>query len=343
MIIDSTFFKTITNTIPSFEETEDFDRESIFTELLNFSKTVSDQEDIFKMYFEYNKYKKILHFLRVGDIILAEYNLKYIADKKIEYSNNLSSICMESLYSPVVAYYFYKKKDYLNADINLKNAYAKFDSLYLLGYKNIVFNFIEQKINEFRIFIHTSDFDNAIITIETLVRNIISRQNFYHFDCVFREVCLGEAELISYLNYIFDICSSYILIKKDKLRLNEELALNFIHKMITISGAEDTHFNSQLLLTFKALKMIFLKANMEFLVLITNKPADLLNKNTCNSFAYIFYKTILEKLYTNNSQLYENSILFLKSKSKSKFFSLFVERLLQDEKLRKSTSIANTL
>lgn len=344
MITDSTLFNTIIATLPSFEQVEDFDRESIFTELLDFSKTQSTQEDIFKMYFEYNKYKKILHFLRVGDIILAEYNLKYIADKKIEYSNSRSAICMESLYSPVVAYYYYKKKDYENADNNLKTAYAKFDFLYQQGYKNVVFNFVEQKINEFRIFIHTGEIDKALWIIETLVTNIISQDGFYHFDCNFRAVCLSEAELVSYLNYLFDICSAYLLINKHTLRKNEEVAISFIDQMLRVLAVPvKDEVNTQLLMTFKGLEMIYRQADMDFFTMIVNLPAELLNKNTCNSFAYIFYKTIVERLYNSDSQLYEEAILFFKSSKKSKVYSLFIQRLLQDEKLREVPVTANSL
>ena len=344
MITDNTLFNTIITTLPSFEQVEDFDRESIFTELLDFSKTESTQEDLFKMYFEYNKYKKILHFLRVGDMILAEYNLKYIADKKIEYSNSRSATCMESLYSPVVAYYYYKKKDYENADSNLRTAYAKFDVLYQQGYKNVVFNFVEQKINEFRIFIHTGEIDNALGTIETLVTNIISPDGFYHFDCNFSAVCLSEAELVSYLNYLFDICSAYLLINKHHLRTNEELAIRFIDEMLRVLAVPvKDEVNTQLLMTFKGLKMIYSGAEMDFFTMIANLPAELLNQNTCSSFAYIFYKTILERLHSNNSALYDEAILLFKSNKKSKAYSLFLQRLLQDEKLRQVTVTANSL
>jgi hypothetical protein len=88
--------------------------------------------------------------------VLAEYNLKYLTDKNITYSNKLSEIAMNSLYFPDVAYYFFKKQDYEKAQINIEKSYIEFDTLFDMGYKNVIFNFVEQKINEFRIKIKNS-------------------------------------------------------------------------------------------------------------------------------------------------------------------------------------------
>ena len=123
MKIENKLFSIIENTISNYDIIDSFDRETVFSELLNFSKPVSNEEDVFKMYLVFNKYKKILHSLRVGDIVLAEYNLKYLTDKNITYSNKLSEISMNSLYFPVVAYYFFKKQDYEKAQINIEKSY----------------------------------------------------------------------------------------------------------------------------------------------------------------------------------------------------------------------------
>ena len=96
MKIENKLFSIIENTISNYDIIDSFDRETVFSELLNFSKPVSNEEDVFKMYLVFNKYKKILHSLRVGDIVLAEYNLKYLTDKNITYSNKLSEISMNS-------------------------------------------------------------------------------------------------------------------------------------------------------------------------------------------------------------------------------------------------------
>ena len=57
-------YQTIQNTIHTFDIIDTFDRESVFADLVKFCRDISSQEDTFKMYFVFNKYKKILLFLR---------------------------------------------------------------------------------------------------------------------------------------------------------------------------------------------------------------------------------------------------------------------------------------
>ena len=71
-------YQTIQNTIHTFDIIDTFDRESVFADLVKFCRDISSQEDTFKMYFVFNKYKKILLFLREENFVLAEYNLEYL-------------------------------------------------------------------------------------------------------------------------------------------------------------------------------------------------------------------------------------------------------------------------
>ena len=80
-------YQTIQNTIHTFDIIDTFDRESVFADLVKFCRDISSQEDTFKMYFVFNKYKKILLFLREENFVLAEYNLEYLINKNINYSN----------------------------------------------------------------------------------------------------------------------------------------------------------------------------------------------------------------------------------------------------------------
>lgn len=333
MKIENKLFSIIENTISNYDIIDSFDRESVFSELLNFSKQVSNEEDVFKMYFVFNKYKKILHSLRVGDIVLAEYNLKYLTDKNITYSNKLSEIAMNSLYFPVVAYYFFKKQDYEKAQINIEKSYIEFDTLFDMGYKNVIFNFVEQKINEFRILYHKNENDKAISLINSLVKNIISDSDFYHFEINFKEVCLNNDELLSYLNYILDICNTYVLIDKDKIRKGNDDALFFIDCINQILLEEKGTIYSDLSLNFEALKHLYSNKNDEFITFAFENLNRTLNKNTSCSISYIFYKVFLN-IIRNDKTLYDQSIDLLKSKEKTESYKCFVEKLLQDEKIK---------
>ena len=51
MKIENKLFSIIENTISNYDIIDSFDRETVFSELLNFSKPVSNEEDVFKMYF----------------------------------------------------------------------------------------------------------------------------------------------------------------------------------------------------------------------------------------------------------------------------------------------------
>lgn len=277
-------YRTIENTIDSFDTIENFDRENVFTELIQFSKSVSSQEDIFKMYFVFNKYNKILHFLRNGNNVLAEYNLKYLVDKNITYSNELSKLSIDSLYFPVVAYYFYKKNDYLNAKINLDKSYAKFDILYKKGYKNIIFNFVEQKINEFRILIYQKRYDESIIFIKKLFQNIISDNHFYHFDCIFKKTCSDDDELISYINYIIDICSNYLILDEGVIKINDKNTLNFIEVLYDVFSSYDV---KNIKFSLEAMKLIINDNIEDFFNFIIENNNSVLNRNTAFSFIYI--------------------------------------------------------
>ena len=328
MNISNQLYRTIVNTIDSFDTIENFDRENVFTELMQFSKSVSSQEDIFKMYFVFNKHKKILHFLRTGDIVLAEYNLKYLVDKNIIYFNELSKISIDSLYFPVVSYYFYKKNDYLNAKINLDKAYSEFDKLYEEGYQNIVFNFVEQKINEFRILVHQKKWDESIVLIKKLFQNIISDNHFYHFDCVFKNLCLDDNELISYINYVIDICSSYFILKKDAIKINDKYALEFTQ---ALSSVFSSFYIKNIGFYLDALDLILTNKIEKFLRFAIVNPNSIINKNTSCSFAYIFYKIILDYLYKYDISLYEKSIKIFSAKNSFDSYKCFIEKLLQDE------------
>mgnify|MGYP003512691831 FL=1 len=48
-----------------------------------------------------------------------------------------------------------------------------------MGYKNVIFNFVEQKINEFRILYQKNENEKAIELIQSLFQNVISDNNFY--------------------------------------------------------------------------------------------------------------------------------------------------------------------
>lgn len=287
MNIEKKLFSIIENTISNYDIIDSFDRETVFSELLNFSKPVSNEEDVFKMYFVFNKYKKILHSLRVGDIVLAEYNLKYLTDKNITYSNKLSEIAMNSLYFPVVAYYFFKKQDY----------------------------------------------EKAIELIQSLFQNIISDNNFYHFKINFKDVCINNDELLSYLNYILDICNTYILIEKDQIKKGNSDAITFIECINQILLEEKGSIYTDLSLNFDALKLLYSNKNDEFIIFACENLNTTLNKNTSCSISYIFYKVFLNVIQ-NDETLYEKSIELLKSKEKTESYKCFVEKLLQDEKIK---------
>ena len=55
MKIENKLFSIIENTISNYDIIDSFDRETVFSELLNFSKPVSNEEDVFKMYLVFNK------------------------------------------------------------------------------------------------------------------------------------------------------------------------------------------------------------------------------------------------------------------------------------------------
>ena len=121
-----------------------------------------------------------------------------------------------------------KKQDYEKAQINIEKSYIEFDTLFDMGYKNVIFNFVEQKINEFRILYQKKENDKAIELIQSLFQNVISDNNFYHFKINFKDVCINNDELLSYLNYILDICNTYILIEKDQIKKGNSDAITFI-------------------------------------------------------------------------------------------------------------------
>jgi hypothetical protein len=333
MNIENKLFSTIENTISNYDTIDSFDRETVFSELLNFSKPASNQVDLFKMYFVFNKYKKILHSLRVGDIVLAEYNLKYLTDKNITYSNKLSEIAMNSLYFPVIAYYFFKKQDYAKAQTNIEKSYIEFDTLFEMGYKNVIFNFVEQKINEFRILYKKGENVKAIFLIKSLFQNIVSENNFYHFKINFKEVCLNNDELLSYINYILDICNTYILIEKDQIKIENNDALTFIENINQILLEKKDSIYCDLKLNFRALKKLYSNNNESFLIFASENFNKTLNKNTSCSISYIFYKTLLNTIQ-NDVTLYDKSIQIFKSKEKAESYKCFVEKLLQDEKIK---------
>ena len=333
MKIENKLFSIIENTISNYDIIDSFDRETVFSELLNFSKPVSNEEDVFKMYLVFNKYKKILHSLRVGDIVLAEYNLKYLTDKNITDSNKLSEISMNSLYFPVVAYYFFKKQDYEKAQINIEKSYIEFDTLFDMGYKNVIFNFVEQKINEFRILYQKKENDKAIELIQSLFQNVISDNNFYHFKINFKDVCINNDELLSYLNYILDICNTYILIEKDQIKKGNSDAITFIECINQILLEEKGSIYTDLSLNFDALKLLYSNKNDEFIIFACENLNTTLNKNTSCSISYIFYKVFLNVIQ-NDETLYEKSIELLKSKEKTESYKCFVKKLLQDEKIK---------
>lgn len=320
-------YEVIEHTIDSFDKIENFDRETVFNELLKFSNTVSNREDIFKMLFVFNKYKKILHFLRNGDMVLAEYNLKYLIDKNINYSNDLSKTSMDSLYFPIVAYYYYKKNDYLSAKINLDKSYSEFDKLYHRGYKNVIFNFVEQKVNEFRILINQKQYSESILLIEELFSNIISDKNFYHFDCVFENLCSDDEELISYINYILDICNPYLIIDKDRIKVNDIYSLEFVKKL------REVFFNyriKSLIISLDALNLILKDNTKDFLSFVTANSNTILDKNLACSLAYVFYKIILLHIHSN-APIYDRSINLFSEKKNFDSYKCFIEKLLQDE------------
>ena len=265
--------------------------------------------------------------------MLAEYNLKYLTDKNITYSNKLSEIAMNSLYFPVVAYYFFKKQDYAKAQINIEKSYIEFDTLFQMGYKNVIFNFVEQKINEFRILYKKGENEEAIFLIKSLFQNIVSDNNFYHFKINFKEVCLNNDELLSYINYILDICNTYILIIKDQIKIKDKDALNFIKSINQILLEQKDNIYSDLTLNFEALKKLYNNENEHFLTFAIENFNKTLNKNTSCSISYIFYKILLNTIQ-NDVTLYDKSTQILKSKEKAESYKCFVEKLLQDEKIK---------
>ena len=327
-------YQTIQNTIHTFDIIDTFDRESVFADLVKFCRDISSQEDTFKMYFVFNKYKKILLFLREENFVLAEYNLEYLINKNINYSNEVIKDSMDSLYFPVVAYYFYRKKDYTKALLNINEAYDKFDKLYQQGYHHIIFNYVEQKINEFRILIREEKFNDSIDLVKELFQNILSDKCFYHYNITFRSICLNDEELISYLNYIVDICSISLIINKNYLKIEDEHALSFVQVMIDVFSS--SFLEKEYITSLESLKLLLKGKTQEGLHYIYTYSSVVLNKNTCCSFAYIYYRVLLEYLYLNDMQLYNKSVSILNTKKETSSYQCFVEKLLQDEFQRKS-------
>lgn len=325
-------FSILKNTVSEFDILDSFDRETVFSELIEFSKPFSSKEDVYKMYFEFNKYKKILHFLRVGDIVLAEYNFEYLTNKNITYSNEISKTCINSLYFPVVAYYYYKKKEFGKARLNLDKSYKEFDKLYDVGYTNVIFNFVEQKINEFRIAYFNNEVENAIFIAIDLFRNIFSKTNFYHFDSTFQNQCINDAEFYSYVQYVLDICNTYLLIQENRIKIFDDNAIDFIDKFNALIISKKGESFSDLSMNLHGVKLILLGNEKQFINFAVNNLELYINKNTPCSIAYILYRTFLKEIKSNES-LYNESLSLLKFKEKKDSYKCFVEKVLQDERV----------
>ena len=88
--------------------------------------------------------------------------------------------------------------------------------------------------------------------------------------------------------------------------------------------------------SLESLKLLLKGKTQEGLHYIYTYSSVVLNKNTCCSFAYIYYRVLLEYLYLNDMQLYNKSVSILNTKKETSSYQCFVEKLLQDEFQRKS-------
>lgn len=117
-------------------------------------------------------------------------------------------------------------------------------------------------------------------------------------------------------------------------QMEADYALSFVQVMIDVFS--NSFLEKEYITSLESLKLLLKGKTQEGLHYIYTYSSVVLNKNTCCSFAYIYYRVLLEYLYLNDMQLYNKSVSILNTKKETSSYQCFVEKLLQDEFQRKS-------
>lgn len=326
-------FQVIIKTIPSFEKIKTYDRNHIFFDIIKFSTKESTENDTFSMYFIFNKYQKILQLLRKNNFSLAEHHLKYLNNNPVVFSNKLSKIGMESLYFPVIAYYYYKKGEYNLALKNLYNAYPIIDDLYAQGFIDAPFCIVEQKTNECKILLEKKEIDKALDLALSLLKNILDKHSFLHYKQPFSILCQSSGELTSFINYIIEkIILKSILFEAQSL-ISKENILNFfisIKSFISENKLEPNY--NQLYHSLIAIIHLLNNEEKKCFELLTNNSELILNNETSSTTAYLLYKAILDYLKKDNINKFDDAIELLRKNKHLDGYSFFIKKLLHDAK-----------
>lgn len=176
MILENDFTDILNSHINNPLEKENFNREHIFYDIKNIIRDSLSNNQLIDMYHNFSLYEKCLNLSRNGQLNLATYWVNQ-ATKNYE---NLEKSLIEPLgllYYPMIAYFYYIKKEYeialnfLQIELQIIDSYIKDDNL-KLEFK------LEQFINLYRIAYAKNDIKN----IEIYGTNILSFIVLNHTD-----------------------------------------------------------------------------------------------------------------------------------------------------------------
>jgi len=158
------------------KETEPFNREHIFYDLLDYLSEKNIDSRL-QLYYYFQQYQECLTFCQADMLNMAEHKLEYI-DKNLAFNmSDEENASLRALFFPMKAYYSYVKEDYVEA-LSLLN--KSLSELLFLSKKNIseaksAYN--EQLLNICKVYFRNSEVDLAVEQSKLLFKHLLHDLN----------------------------------------------------------------------------------------------------------------------------------------------------------------------
>ncbi|AZB28676.1 hypothetical protein [Chryseobacterium balustinum] len=240
------------NEIASPTKVDQFNRNHIFYDIKNIVIKSSDKQSIADLYYCFSLYEKCLSLARGNNLDLAGYWLHKIKQAHSNIPNELLQY-LKILYTPCLAFYYYKRENY-SASMELLSSEMNHIDMLLADNKALKLEMkLEQIINKYRILHSSKNYETSVSLATNIIDFVINNKKFNDVeDDSIHWVADGNPE--NYRNWVTFLVNNVVSkIELDNEMQEKEKEMIYYAIFGSISSFQNSEF-IELDYSFKSLK-----------------------------------------------------------------------------------------